>query len=394
MIWRWLLGLAVAAASVPAAALDFPQFEACTIEAGEAIAPIALTRFDRADGEAYFYASSEAGLLSKNAASLRIYFTHKADGGDWQLALVHDVWALDFVIPRDAVLVAGESRDNGNVLGKLEQTGDPSILRLDPARLVELAGDRTRLPVAFRKRASDGSLGLRRYTPTTLDIARLKSLLGWVRYLEIEGQAEGARCAKAAQNVLNVFDPREYTNCRLSSSASQYTATWYDRGYVRPQWQRRFFKWGYLNADRSFKIEQVRDALAADRVPGKPVILGPLVPVWISPDAYNIVDRAGLPQSEQRDLRIRLSKGGREIAYTTLEQSRMKWEQLEEFYTGPGDLSVSVLTGSGTVLETGTVPSGALLEGDQIVLDQIKELSGSLADPLEHCGLPPVIIVT
>ncbi|MEL7189015.1 MAG: hypothetical protein AAGK17_05635 [Pseudomonadota bacterium] len=396
MTRRWLLGLAAFCAGAPAAALDFPTFDPCTIEVDESAAPIQLTRFDREDGSAYFYSSSEAGLLSKNAAGLKTFLVRKPGAGDWQLWLMHDVWSLRYLIPNDAVLVAGERRDadQDKILGKLEQTGGPELLKLDPDRLIDIAGKKTKLPLTFRRPDRSGRLGLRKYTPTTLDVARLKVLLDWVRYLEAAGQSDLSACTEKPVAQPNFLDPRQYDHCRLSSNTERYTATWFDRGYLRPQWQRRFFSWGNMNADRGLKVEQFRNALATERAPGKPVILGRLVPIRITLDIYNILDRAGLPQSEQGKVRIRLVKGEHSVEFTGLEQSRMKWEQLEPFYVGPGDLSVSVLCSAGVVLETGTIPEGAVMVGDRIIRDQIEQLAHMLSDPLKHCELPPVIIVT
>lgn len=184
--------------------------EVCTLDAEEMEAPIGVTIAFDPGRSALSYNTGKTGTVSRNPAGVTSYLTRAGEDAPWQFHVVYDPEARNYRLMDDVVLVAGDTLapyTEETATAQFTPKGGVFVSTFDAEELLAVAGELKKLRLAYRRVEKDGGLSLRRYSASWLDVAQLRSQIGWLGYLEAVGKAEPGRCSSGPLPYPSVLAP-------------------------------------------------------------------------------------------------------------------------------------------------------------------------------------------
>ena len=388
----------IALASSPARAFEDPQFETCSISDVAGAAPIELFRTRDRNRPFLFQSTPDLGVIAERKPLLQAFLARNRGDKSPELWIVQNHWADSEIMLPNARLVGrrvGEGREEEAVFEAAADKGSFNIAKIDPRRLLDAFPDEAVLTIGFRETGKSGEFGGRLLNKSTLDLARLRSLLAWEAALSTAYESGRLGCSATHEKLPEAVDPAAYSACHVDLTDGGHISLDWDRGYVGIWWQLRLTPYMYLNARENFRPEQRSELVRLMNGGNESRFVGVMPRFAVYPDSYQLVAREGLGRENQLRLRVHFSMGSLTEEWPIANANNgLRPAQMAPFLPQGKDLVVEILSPEGKVLDRGVLPAGSLSAADERIRDGLARLQEMLADPIRHCAPPQPIVVT
>jgi hypothetical protein len=399
MRWLALAILALIATQARAQTLRLPEFRQCVARASGGFE---LIRSTAAEPVPSFTSTSDLKLAVGKRASVETYLTRKGSG-PWKFWVVHNPWSnlntkrpFEFLGARSELVIGDASRMVPAIVGR--EVGENRIFEIDPAVLIASYPEQPTIDYVFHSIDVEGSRGGRKVLKAVFDLTRLRAVMSEVSALDRDVTEGRTICAQSSAPIAPIYeaiDPTAYRECRLESGNGEHLSVWWIGDGVRIMWQRRLSKWAYLNADRGMSAKDLEAALSQTATPEIPGLLGGQVPIALFPDWYGLMKLGKLKQKQQLLLGARFEGDwGRNEVEARTANSGLPDDVVLNAYRSKGDLTISILSPAGALLDRATLPANTIPDAEARLRRLLGDLAQRLSDPMSNCQTPYNIVVT